>query len=312
MNRLRILRLLLLVVLCLGLVDTTRASFSLLPGDYYTSDYFSRVITQYDIAGNVTGSFTLPSSLGDEVRGLAFGPDNLLYATVVRGSGFAVLALDGLGTVQQTYSGSAYLGGDISAGKIAFDNQYIYVAGGQQLTRFAIGDPSSGTSIFTNNAVIDSKPLPNGDLFVAFSTGIDEITNNGTVVRSIPLVGDDNFYNDLRGIEYDPATNTLFATELGHTGFSFQLMKIDASTGILENSVSFEYGDDIFIDISGRLLVGSRTQTPRFYTKDLVQAGTLGDGQQMFVTEFIPIPEPGAVAYIAIVAAALFARRIRP
>jgi hypothetical protein len=302
MKRLRTAAAFLLTIFSGFFVPRASADFSLILGDYYSSNYFSRTITQYNSSGSVVGSLTLSSGLADEVRGLAFGSDNLLYATVVRGSGFAVVALDNSGTVQQTYLGSAFLGGDISAGKIALDDQYIYVAGGQQLTRFALGDPNSGTSIYSNNAVIDSKPLPNGDLFVAFSTGIDEITRNGIFVRTIPLVGDDNFYNDLRGIEYDVLTNTLFATELGHTGFSFQIMKIDAATGILENNVSFTYADDLFLDISGRLVVGSRTETPRFYSEDLALVGTFGDGQQMFLTQLIP--EPATISYILLTATA--------
>lgn len=301
-------RLLLALLIALLAVGTARADFSFVTGDYYSSNYFSRNITQYDSNGAVVGSYTLPAALGDEVRGLAFGADNLLYATVVRGSGFAVLALNSSGTVQQTYSGSAYLGGDISAGKIALDSHYVYVAGGQQLTRFELGNPASGTSIYTNNAVIDSKPLPNGDLFVASSTQIDEITNSGTFVRTIPLVGDDNFFNDIRGIEYDPTANDLFVTELGHTGFSFQLMRLDAATGVLEKNVTFTYADDLLLDASGKLLVGSRTETPRLYTKDLNQIGMLGDGQQMFVTQ--NIPEPRTLSYFVLAAAGLLLRRL--
>ena len=268
------------------LIHTAYADFSFVPGDYYTSNYFSRDITQYNSSGTVVGSFTLPSTLGDEVRGLAFGPDNLLYATVVRGSGFAVLALNSSGTVQQTYPGSVYVFGNLSYGKIALDNQYIYVAGQNLLTRFTFGQPNSGTSIYTNNQIFDAKPLPNGHLLVASAYEIDEITNSGTFIRSIPLVGDDNSYTDIRGIEYDPATNTLFVTELGHTNFFFQILKMDASTGVLERNVTFNYADDLFLDASGRLLVGSRTQTPRFYTQNLDQVGMLGDGQQMFVTQY--------------------------
>jgi hypothetical protein len=271
------------------LIHAAYADFSFVPGDYYTSNYFSLVITQYDSSGTVVGSFTLPSNLGTEVRGLAFGSDNLLYATVVRGSGFAVLALNSSGAVQQTYPGSVYVAGNLSYGKIALDNQYIYVAGQDLLTRFTLGQPNSGMAIYTNNQVFDVKPLPNGHLLVASAYEIDEITNSGTFIRSIPLVGDDNSYTDIRGIEYDPPTNKLFVTELGHTNFFFQIMRIDASTGVLERNVTFNYADDLFLDASGRLLVGSRTQTPNFYTQNLDQVGMLGDGQQMFVTQY-PVP----------------------
>jgi hypothetical protein len=177
---------------------------------------------------------SVPHSFGDEVRGLAFGPDHLLYATVARGTaGFAVLALDSSGAVQQTYVGSVYVAGNLSYGKIATDKQYVYVAGQDQLTRFLLGDPSSGAVIYTNNQVLDVEPLPNGNLLVASAYEIDEITNSGAFLRGIPLSGGgDNFDTDICGIEYNPATNELFVTELGHSGFFFQIMRLDASTGM--------------------------------------------------------------------------------
>jgi hypothetical protein len=262
--------------------------FSLTPGDYYTSNYFSLTITQYDTNGNVVGSLTLPSSLGDEVRGIAFGADNLLYAAVARGtSGFVVLVLDSSGSVHQTYPGSVYIAGNLSFGKIALDSKYLYVAGQDSLTRFALGDPSSRMVIYTNNQVFDVKLLPSGNLFVASAYQIDEITNAGTFVRTISLTGDDNGYTDIRGIEYNPATNDLFVTELGHTGFFFQIMRLDGTSGVLEKNTTFNYADDMFLTTSGKLLVGSRTQAPQFYDRDLNPVGMLGGGQQMFVTQYV-------------------------
>src|SRR4051794_36669189 len=81
-------------------VRTADADVTLVPGDYYTSDFESRTISQYDVNGNAVGSLTLPLSFGSGIQGLTFGPDGLLYATFVRGTdGFAVLALDGSGGV---------------------------------------------------------------------------------------------------------------------------------------------------------------------------------------------------------------------
>src|SRR5437763_1837006 len=82
------------------------------------------------------------------------------------GDCFAVLALDGSGTVHQTYAGPVYVAGNLSFGKIAIDDQYLYVAGQDQLTRFLLGDPNSGSVIYTNNQVFDAAPLPSGDLLV--------------------------------------------------------------------------------------------------------------------------------------------------
>ncbi len=182
-----------------------------------------------DSAGNYVDSLTLPSRLGSETREIAFGPDNLLYVTMVNGPGFVAYALDSTGAVQQKIPLSVYVAGNLSFGKIAVVNRYIYVAGQDDLIRFQLGQPHSGQSIYTNNQVFDVKPLPNGNLFVASAYAIDEIRRSGTIVRHIVLSGGPSFA-DVRGIEYDPASDKLFVTELGYTGFSDQLMRINAST----------------------------------------------------------------------------------
>lgn len=289
-------------------MHAAHAAITFTPGHYYSSTDSSRVITQYNPAGNVVGTLTLPTTLGSAVRGLAFGADNLLYATEVRDSGFAVLALNSSGAVQQTYAMDlVYVAGNISYGKVALDSQYLYVAGANQVTRFTLGNPASGVSIYTNNQLFDVEPLPNGNLLAASAYQINEITNAGALVRSIPLVG--NSYTDIRGVEFDPITNNLFVTHLGHTGFSFQLMRVDGTTGVLEESVTFNYADDLFLTNSGSLLVGSRTQTPRIYTEDLDQTGALGANSQLFVTQYIP--EPGTVSCLFAGGVALLARRNR-
>lgn len=268
---------------CLG---TTAAAFSFTPGHIYTANYFSLDIMEYDSSGNFVDSITLSSRMGSETRGIAFGPDNLLYVTMVRGSGFAVYALDSTGAVQQTYRNSrVYVGGNLSFGKIAVDDTFVYVAGQDELVRFKLGSPRSGRSIYTNNQVFDAKVLPSGHLFVASAYAIDEITKGGALVRHIILSGGPSFV-DVRGIEYDPATDKLFVTELGYTDFYDQLMRINASTGEFEQSVTFSYGDDLFLSDSNTLLVGSRTDTPRIYSEDLTRIGTIGTVQRMFVTQY--------------------------
>jgi hypothetical protein len=277
-------------------------AITFVPGDYYSANYWSPTITQYNPSGGVIGSFNVPSSLSSDVRGLAFGPDGLLYASAVQGSGFAVLAIDSSGTVQQTYAmSSVYLAGNLSYGKIAVNGQYIYVAGANQVTRFNVGDPNSGTSIYQNNQLFDVNILPNGNLLAASAYYIDEITSSGSTVRSIP-----GYFVDIRGIAYNPTSNDLFVTELGYTGFSFQLMRLDATSGAVEASTGFWYGDDLYLTDTGQLLVGSRTQAAGIFTQNLVQTGTLGSSSQMFVTECV-VPEPSACALLITSAVALLA-----
>ena len=264
----------------------------------------TRDIIEYSETGTVVGSLMVPSLIeDDELHGIVFGPDGFLYAVKVHlgDSGFSVLVLDSSGAVHNTYTYTNVYFGNLSDGKIALDQQYIYVAGGDDLVRFTLGNPNSGVSVYTNNQVFDVKTLPNGHLFVAHAYGVDEITNTGTIVRSIPLIGAD--WVDVRGIEYDPTIDKLFATELGYSNFEFRLMRINASTGVLENSVFFWYGDDLFLTGSNTLLVGSRTQAPGMVDENLTSLGTLGSVERMFVTQHpatgptpTPTPTPTATA----------------
>lgn len=289
----------LLALAAIWSLPNANADFTFTPGHIYsTYDEVGNTqdIIEYTETGTFLASITPPSLIkGDELRGIAFGVDGFLYAVKVHfaESGFNVLVLDSAGTVHATYPMTGiYVYGNISYGKIALDQQYIYVAGGDDLVRFTIGAPNSGVSIYTNNQVFDVKILPSGHLLVAHAYGVDEITNSGMLVRSIPLIGAD--WVDVRGIEYDPATNKLFATELGYTNFEFELMRVNASTGVLENSVFFWYGDDLFLTQSNALLVGSRTQAPAIYDENLMLVGPVGTLERIFVTQ-CPGPQSGRI-----------------
>jgi hypothetical protein len=292
----RLIRVALLAFTVIWILPNANADFTFLPGHIYST--FREIgntqdIIEYSETGTVLGSLTPPSLIeGDELHGIAFGADGFLYAVKVHfaESGFSVLVLDSSGTVYAAYTMDGIYYGNLSYGKVALDQQYIYVAGGGDLVRFTVGNPNSGVSIYTNNQVFDVKILPNGHLFVAHAYGIDEITNAGTIVRSISLIGAD--FVDVRGIEYDPAIDKLFVTELGYTNFEFRLMRINASTGVLENSVYFVYGDDLFLTQSNTLLVGSRTETPRIYNENCAFLRTLGTAERMFVTQYISIVIP--------------------
>ena len=304
-NARRLILVILLGFAAMNLPDAI-AGFSFTPGHLYSTydDLGSTTnIYEYSETGAYLATLTPPSLVqGDQLRGIAFGHDGFLYAVKVHCalSGFNILVLDSSGNVQATYTmGGIYLCGDPDYGKIAFDQQHIYVAAGSDLVRFTIGNPNSGVSIYSNNGVIDVKALPNGHFFVAWAYGVDEITNTGTIVRSIPLIGA-NWVN-VEGIEYDPAIDKLFATELGYTNFEFQLMRINASTGVLENSVYFQYGLDLFLTRTNKLLVGSTVQAPGIFNENLTPVGTLGTEERLFVTQYPTVgptatPTPTATA----------------
>jgi len=230
----------------------------------------------------------------DSVSGLAFSPDGKLYATTNTDFDSTVRAFGPQGQVLESYPVPGYLMGNISYGKVAVDQQHLYVAGGNSLFKFNRGDSDSAVGIYSNNQVFDVEILPSGNLLVASAYEIEEITSTGTVVRTIDMVGPG--FTDIRGIEYDPDTNNLFVTHLGHTGFFHRLMRLDATTGVLEESISFNYADDLFLLDSGDLLVGSRTNAPRIYSQDLDLLDTLAGGERIFVTQYVP--EPSSVVLV--------------
>ena len=147
-------------------------------------------------------------------------------------------------------------------------------------------------------------------LLVASAYEVNEITNAGTLVRGI--VPPNASFTDIRGVEYDPATNNLFVTHLGHSGFFFKIMRLDGTSGLLEESADFNYADDLFLTESADLLVGSRTQIPRVYSQELDQIGALGTtSDRMFVTQYIPEPATIGYAATAVAAAVVFVLRKR-
>ena len=122
-----------------------------------------------------------------------------------------------------------FVWGSGSSGKIAVDDQgNIYVGGGNALVHFTIGNPNSGMVLYSHDQVEDVEILPNGNLFVAWDYGVDEITSNGTFVRTVVFSNGTDFVN-IWGIEYNPATNKLFITQLGTTGSKYSSSASDAS-----------------------------------------------------------------------------------
>ncbi len=284
----------LLCVFVFALTQMASAAFTFTPGHTYTTVTYSRTITEHNLAGAVTGSLTIPPELGSEVRGVAFGPDDLLYAVVVRGTGFAVLALDSSGGVQATYTKNSSLAGQISNGRIAVAEEHFYVADSGTLTKFEIGNMGPGTVIYVNNQVFDAKILPNGNLLVASAYELKEITPSGTLVRDITLQGAGlgRSFVDMRAVEYDAVSNKIFVTQHGSSNFEFDILRLDATTGVLEKSVLFSTASDLCLKTDGNLIVGNRWEIPRIYNKDLEVIGTVGTQAQMVVTQFAPPVRP--------------------
>ena len=255
-------------------------------------------IFEYSSSGRYLGSLTLslPEGYNGELHGIAFGPDGLLYVTVVTQVGdsfvFRIIAVDSSGAVHATYTLNGVYIYYVDDGKIAIDRRYIYWAGGTTLVRFALGNPASGTVIYRDDDYLhDVKILPSGNLLIADDDYIKEITTAGAVVRtlvSVSLSGLDLF----KAIEYDPGNNKLFVGQLGDSNSLYELLRINASTGAVEVGIPFSSPGDLFLTQSGTLLVGClECDVPGIYSQDLNRVRTLGNAQRMFVTQYIP-PKP--------------------
>ncbi|HEY2158567.1 MAG TPA: hypothetical protein VGH33_23255 [Isosphaeraceae bacterium] len=149
-----------------------RAAFN--PGDFYASFNLSGAsvttnIAHYGPTGAFIDTISVPGSASAETRGLAYGPDGLLYAVQSRGTdSLAVLALDSAGNVQQTYTASgpsAEIANGIYLGKIAFDNAgHFFVGTNGGLLEYNTGDASSGKLLYSGSNVNDVRAVGNCDI----------------------------------------------------------------------------------------------------------------------------------------------------
>ena len=255
-----------------------------MPGHYYTTNWFSSVISEWDREANLVGTLTLPSSLATDLRGMAFGQDGLLY--VVAGiipTPYRVLALNSSGQVMQTYPLDNEILGNTGYGKIAIGRGgQIFVAGGGHVCRFQIGDPSSATSLFPGTNTYDIKATPGGSLLAAESSQIRETSSDGGVF--ITFNGQGSLSN-VRGVAFHLKTFKLFVNDLGDSGFPFHAARYDYTSGMLETSLPRNYPDGLLVDEDGNLLIGSGTLPPILTTRDFALLQTFGVSPQQFVAQ---------------------------
>ena len=277
--------------------------------DLFTSDEGSNVVNRYSAAGNFLGAMTV-GGIGSDVRGMAFDKDGAMYAVRTVGSSLGVTVLDNNGTVRSEYSANSYVRGNVSYGKIALASTgKFYVASQNSLLAFTPG-VAQGSAIYSANQVHDVEILPNGNLLVLSGYALVEITPAGGLVRQIATP----WLVDARGVEYDAANDDVYVSMLGYTGNSFQLMRLNGSSGALEKSTDFWYGDDLLLTAEGSLLAGSRAQAPTFFDQQLRAGARLGTYGQTFVAQnaVAAIPEPASVLLLmGGVAALLQVRRRR-
>lgn len=290
--------------LSLALATSTAQASVWKANDLFTSSTDSNLISRYSATGSFLGSFTIGGT-GSDVRGMAFDGKGSMYAVRTVGSGLGVTVVDKNGVVRNQYSAASYVMGNLSYGAIAVAKDgTFFVASQGSLIAFTPG-VAQGKSIYSQNQVHDVEVLPNGNLLVLSAYALDEITPTGALVRHVKTP----YLVDARGLEYDAARNDIYVSMLGYTNNYFQLMRLDGTTGALEKRTSFWYGNDLLLTSNGRLLAGSRTLAPRFFSPDLTGGASLGNRDQLFVAQYAPaaVPEPGS-ALLMIAGVAAFTR----
>lgn len=266
------------------------AAIQFAQGHFYTTDFSNKkTIAQYDLNGSQLGTVNLSSA--HELRGLAFGPDQLLYVVDSEPDRFNVFAINAGGAIQQTYSlpDPGGIRSLVSAGHIAFDGTgHFYV----DHYKFTIGSPNSGQDFFTGTTMIDVAVGPNGNLLGVNDHDLFEVTPAGSFVRSIGPAPGYFFNHFLRAVTYDAQTDSIFVAMLGDSNSPHPLMKLNGTTGALLGSTSAPNSTDLFTTMSLGVVAGSRSNQPSRFEANLNLVGFLqGSGtERMFVTQLVPEP----------------------
>lgn len=281
------------------------AEISFQPGHFYVSTGSGRdydEILQYDTRGVLVASMPL----GKEVRGLAFGPDNLLYATINPRFGIPeVWAIDDSGEVVGTYTYlpgyhkgpplgllAPSLGGNGWYGRLHITEDHIYMAGGDALSRFTIGEPGSGRVIYEENQVRDILPLPNNRLLLVSKYALQEITDTGFFWDDIEIDG--LRFEALQSVAYDPESSTLYLSRSG--GNQNNVIKIDYTTKEIVDSVQLSQAGELFLNERQELIVGS-WNSPQIFSNELESLFNFGIRSGPFITQY-RLPEPSACVLV--------------
>jgi MYXO-CTERM domain-containing protein len=151
--------------------------------------------------------------------------------------------------------------------------------------------------------------MPNGNVLVADTRSINEVTPAGQTVRRIgPTTGQISL-SEIRAVAYDAEADALYLSMFDNSSTPHRLLKYRYSTAQFLAGASI-MAFDITLTTDGNLLLGIGSgAAPRLYSPDLTPvAGFGGDGRN-FVTQFVP--EPGGLAVLGLGAIGLLRRRRR-
>jgi hypothetical protein len=284
----------------------TALGLTFTPGHLYSTTEGG--ITEYNSAGTPLSGLV---PFRGEMHGLSFGPDGLLYVvfadTPSNRYSARVEAIDASGAVIRSYAFAGSIWSSPGHGNISFDpgGQKFYVSAGNGIFKFDIGAQSG--SLFKDVPTYDLKVLANGDLLVSHGYDLTRYSSTGDLLGAVYNLSDPNnlangttqILSSVRGVEYDPATDTTFVTMLGYTNNFYKVLALEGNSNVLKGIETYNYGTDLFVTDDGRLLVTSTTQAPGVFTTALTYQGQLGGPMAVFFTA-MPVPEPEAWALMAL------------
>jgi len=131
------------------------------------------------------------------------------------------------------------------------------------------------------------------------------VDGNGAFVRQFDHAGS-HYFNNLRGMDYDPGTNSVFMTQW-FTSAGYIILKMDYSTGAFLNSTNFTYGNDIVIATDGRLGVTGWNHTPGIFTSAIADRLIWNLG--LSNVHHTDVPEPAVMPFVGVLLLVLRTRR---
>lgn len=102
----------------------------------------------------------------------------------------------------------------------------------------------------------------------------------------------------LRGLAFDPGTNSIYLSVNGLAGEFSRIIQMDRTTGDLLNSTDINYPSDLWLTTDGNLLAGTAAYAPILLSKSLEVLGQFEDDEREFPAEFVP--EPSALLLVLI------------